>query len=97
MLSFLYYKQNVFCFIRQSIFENRDQKLLRLTRAYIEPLLFLLYIKEIPQALWSSHTCLDAGVPSIFYQHKKVTAIENLWNCVNDFCHLKENSIIRST
>ena len=44
------------------------------------PLLFLLYINDIPQALSNTHTYLYADATSIFCQHKDVTEIENVWN-----------------
>ena len=42
------------------------------------PLLFLLYINDISQAL--PNTYLHADDTSIFYQHKDVTKIENVLN-----------------
>ena len=44
------------------------------------PLLFLLYVNDIPQALSDCHTCLYADDSSIFYQHKDVAEIENVLN-----------------
>ena len=44
------------------------------------PLLFLLYINDILQALSNTHRCLYEDVTSIFYQHKDVTEIENTLN-----------------
>ena len=44
------------------------------------PLLFLLYINGISQALSNTHTYLYADDTSIFCQHKDVTEIENVWN-----------------
>ena len=44
------------------------------------PLLFLLNINDIPQALSNTHTYLYAGDTSIFCQHKDVTEIENVLN-----------------
>ena len=44
----------------------------------LRPLLLLLYINDIPQALSDSHTHLYADDISIFYQHKNVTEIENV-------------------
>ena len=44
------------------------------------PLLFLLYINGITQALSDSHTHLHADDTSIFYQHEDVAEIENFFN-----------------
>ena len=44
------------------------------------PLLFLLYINDIPQALLNTHTYLYADDTSIFCQHKDVIEIENVLN-----------------
>ena len=44
------------------------------------PLLFLLYINDIPQALLNTHTYLYADDTSIFCQHKNVIEIENVLN-----------------
>ena len=44
------------------------------------PLLFLLYINDIPQALSNTHTYLYVDDISIFCQHKDVTEIENVLN-----------------
>ena len=44
------------------------------------PLLFLLYINDIPQALSNTHTYLYADETSIFCQHKDVTEIKNVSN-----------------
>ena len=44
------------------------------------PLLFLLYINDIPEALSNTHTYLYADDTSIFCQHKDVTEIENVFN-----------------
>ena len=44
------------------------------------PLLFLLYINDIPEALPNTHTYLYADDTSIFCQHKDVTEIENVFN-----------------
>ena len=41
-------------------------------------LLALLYLKDIPQALTTSHTNLYADGTSIFDQHKVVTEIKNV-------------------
>ena len=44
------------------------------------PLLFLLYINDIPQALPDSHTYLCVDDIRIFYQHKDVKEIKNILN-----------------
>ena len=44
------------------------------------PLLFLLYINDIPQALSNTHAYLYADDTSIFSQHEDVTEIENVLN-----------------
>ena len=44
------------------------------------PLLFSLYINDIPQALSNTHTYLYADDTSIFCQHKDVTKIENVFS-----------------
>ena len=44
------------------------------------PLLFLLYINGITQALSDSHTYLHVDDTSIFYQHEDVAEIENVFN-----------------
>ena len=44
------------------------------------PLLFLLYINDIPQALSNTHAHLYADDTSIFCQHEDVTEIENVLN-----------------
>ena len=44
------------------------------------PLLFLLYINDIPQALSNTNTYLYANDTSIFCQPKDVTEIENVLN-----------------
>ena len=44
------------------------------------PLLFLLYINGIPEALSNTHTYLYADDTSIFCQHKDVMEIENVLN-----------------
>ena len=44
------------------------------------PLLFLLYINDIPQALLNTHMYLYADDTSIFCQHKDVIEIENVLN-----------------
>ena len=44
------------------------------------PLMFLLYINDIPQTLSNIHTYLYADHTSIFCQHKDVTEIENVLN-----------------
>ena len=44
------------------------------------PLLFFLYVNDIPQALSDSQTNLNAVDTSIFYQYKAVTEIENVLN-----------------
>ena len=44
------------------------------------PLLFLLYINDIPQALSNTHTYLYADDTNIFCQDKDVTEIENVLN-----------------
>ena len=44
------------------------------------PLLSLLYIYDISQALLDSHTYLYVDDTSIFYQHKDVAEIENVLN-----------------
>ena len=45
--------------------------------AILGPLIFLLYINDIPQALSGSHTYLYVGDTRIFYQHKYVMEINN--------------------
>ena len=47
-------------------------------RSKLRPLLYLLYINYIPQALSDSHTYLYVDDTSIFYQQKDVTKIENV-------------------
>ena len=49
-------------------------------RSTLEPLLFLLYINDIPQALPDSDTYLYAHDTSIFYQYKDIAEIENVLN-----------------
>ena len=49
-------------------------------RSTLEPLLFLLYINDIPQALPDSDTYLYADDTSIFYQYKDIAEIENVLN-----------------
>ena len=44
------------------------------------PLLFLLYINDIPQVLSDTHTYLYADNTSIFYQQKGVAEIGNVLN-----------------
>ena len=44
------------------------------------PLLFLLYINDIQQALSATHTNLHTGNTSIFSQHNDVVEIENILN-----------------
>ena len=44
------------------------------------PLLFLLYINDIPQALSNTHAYLYADDTNIVCQHKDVTEIENVLN-----------------
>ena len=44
------------------------------------PLLFLLYINDIPQVLSDTHTYLYADDTSIFYQQKDVAEIGNVLN-----------------
>ena len=46
----------------------------------LEPLLFLLYINDIPQALSNTHTYLYVDDTSISCQHKDATEIENVLN-----------------
>ena len=49
-------------------------------RSTLEPLLFLLYINDIPQALPDSDTYLYVDDTSIFYQYKDIAEIENVLN-----------------
>ena len=49
-------------------------------RSTLEPLMFLLYINDIPQALPDSDTYLYADDTSIFYQYKDIAEIENVLN-----------------
>ena len=44
------------------------------------PLLFLLYINDIPQTLSCGHTYLCTDDKSILYQHKNITEIEDVLN-----------------
>ena len=46
----------------------------------LRPLMFLLYINDIPQALLSSHTYLYAEDVCIFDQHKDVKEVKNVLN-----------------
>ena len=47
---------------------------------FLGPLVFLLYINDIPQPLTNSHIHLYADNTSIFYQHEEVKGIENVLN-----------------
>ena len=44
------------------------------------PLLFLLYVNDLPQALSNTHTYLYADGTSIFCQHKDIMEIEDALN-----------------
>ena len=50
------------------------------------PLLFLLYINDIPQALSDSHTYMYTGDTSIFYQHKHVAEVVLYTNTIQYKC-----------
>ena len=50
----------------------------------VGPLLFLLYINNIPQDLSNHHAHLYAEDNSIFYQHKHVTKFVNVCNWFAD-------------
>ena len=45
------------------------------------PLLFLLYINDVPNALSKSNTYLYADDTGIFYQHKDIAEIEGVYIC----------------
>ena len=46
----------------------------------LRPLLFLLYVKDLPQSLSDTGSYLYADVTCIFYQHEDVKKIENVLN-----------------
>ena len=52
------------------------------------PLLFLLYINDVPYALSKSNAYLYADDTGIFYQHKDTTEIESVLN--TDFANICE-------
>ena len=46
----------------------------------LEPLLFLLYVNDLPQSLSVAGSYLYADDTCTFYQHEGVKKIENVWN-----------------
>ena len=58
MVSLLSHKQSFVHFIGRCLFGRRHDKLWRSQRIYIKTFTVLLYINDIPQALWNSHTYL---------------------------------------
>ena len=46
----------------------------------LEPLLFLLYVNDLPQSLSVAGSYLYADDTCTFYQHEDVKKIENVWN-----------------
>ena len=67
-------------FLGTAYSEVRTRKCKVLQESILGPFFFLLYVNDISQALWTTHTCLCADKTSMFCQHKCVTEIENVLN-----------------
>ena len=69
-----------FGFNDQFFCEARTLKYVVPQHSILGPLLFLLYVNDLPQSLSEAGSCLYADDTCIFYEHEDVKKIENVLN-----------------